>query len=81
MRETEMSIMPMARTTSPGVQAPHPSDPRHIGLYEVLGVGGMGQVYLALDTGYTASIALAGDTVVLGSERFDAASGAIVGIR
>jgi outer membrane protein assembly factor BamB len=35
---------------------------------------------LALDTGYTASIALVGDTVVLGSERFDAASGAIVGI-
>jgi outer membrane protein assembly factor BamB len=37
-------------------------------------------VDLALDTGYTASIALAGDTVVLGSERFDATSGAIVGI-
>ena len=35
---------------------------------------------LALDTGYTASIALVGDTLVLGSERFDAASGAIVGI-
>jgi outer membrane protein assembly factor BamB len=35
---------------------------------------------LALDTGYTASIALVGDTVVLGSERFDATSGAIVGI-
>ncbi|TWF82432.1 serine/threonine protein kinase [Pseudonocardia hierapolitana] len=35
---------------------------------------------LALDTGYTASIALVGDTLVLGSERFDATSGAIVGI-
>jgi outer membrane protein assembly factor BamB len=37
-------------------------------------------VDLALDTGYTASIALVGDTVVLGSERFDATSGALVGI-
>lgn len=37
-------------------------------------------VDLAFDTGYTASIALAGETVVLGSERFDAASGAVVGI-
>jgi eukaryotic-like serine/threonine-protein kinase len=36
---------------------------------------------LAFDTGYTASIALVGDTVVLGSERFDTTSGAIVGIR
>jgi eukaryotic-like serine/threonine-protein kinase len=35
---------------------------------------------LALDTGYTASIALVEDTVVLGSERFDATTGAIVGI-
>ncbi len=35
---------------------------------------------LALDTGYTASIALVGNAVVLGSERFDATSGAIVGI-
>jgi outer membrane protein assembly factor BamB len=38
-------------------------------------------VDLAFDTGYTASIALVGDMVVLGSERFDATSGAIVGIR
>jgi eukaryotic-like serine/threonine-protein kinase len=37
-------------------------------------------VDLALDTGYTASIALVGDTVVLGSERFDATSGAIAAI-
>ncbi|OLS98041.1 hypothetical protein BJF90_41770 [Pseudonocardia sp. CNS-004] len=37
-------------------------------------------VDLALDTGYTASIALAGGTVVLGSERFDATTGTVVGI-
>jgi outer membrane protein assembly factor BamB len=37
-------------------------------------------VDLALDTGYTAAIALVGNTVVLGSERFDATSGTIVGI-
>jgi outer membrane protein assembly factor BamB len=37
-------------------------------------------VDLALDTGYTASIALVGNTVVLGSERFDATSGAVIGI-
>jgi outer membrane protein assembly factor BamB len=36
---------------------------------------------LEFDTGYTASIALVGDTVMLGSQRFDAASGAVVGIR
>jgi outer membrane protein assembly factor BamB len=35
---------------------------------------------LDLDTGYTASIALVDDTVVLGSERFDATAGTIVGI-
>ena len=35
---------------------------------------------LALDTGYTAPIAVVGSTVVLGSARFDAASGTVVGI-
>ena len=45
-----MTITPNVPAPAPAVQALHPTDPRHIGPYQVLGVlgaGGMGQVYLA----------------------------------